>query len=74
MREPTPLVHPRANSQSAVIEQDPTRAGSGQPEIIEDPIGTDVCDAAHPGCFIIVNDASSTDPRDSAALTRSDPG
>jgi hypothetical protein len=68
MREPRPLGHPRANSRSEVIEQDPTRAGSGQPEIVEGPIGTGVCDATHPGCFIIVNNASATDPKDSVRI------
>lgn len=55
-------------SKAALLHPDPTGAGSVQLEIIEGPIGTGVCDATHPGCFIIVNNASSTDPKDSVRV------
>jgi len=55
-------------SKAALLHPDPTGAGSVQLEIVEGPIGTSVCDAAHPGCFIIVNNASSTDPKDSVRI------
>jgi len=31
-------------------------------------VGDGVCDAKHAGCFIVVNNASSSDPRDSMIL------
>jgi dienelactone hydrolase len=55
-------------SKAALLHPDPTGEGSVQLEIVEGPIGTGVCDAAHPGCFIIVNNASSTDPKDSVRV------
>jgi fermentation-respiration switch protein FrsA (DUF1100 family) len=51
-----------------LLHPDPTGAGSVQLEIVEGPVGTGSCDADHPGCFIIVNNASSTDPKDSVQL------
>jgi dienelactone hydrolase len=55
-------------SKAALLHPDPTGEGSVQLEIVEGPIGTGTCDAAHPGCFIIVNNASSTDPKDSVQV------
>jgi dienelactone hydrolase len=55
-------------SKAKLLQPDPTGNGSLQLEIIEGPIGTGVCDADHPGCFIIVNNASSTDPKDSVQV------
>ncbi len=55
-------------AKAALLHPDPTGEGSLQLEIVEGPIGTSACDATHPGCFIIVNDASSTDPKDSVQL------
>jgi fermentation-respiration switch protein FrsA (DUF1100 family) len=55
-------------SKAKLLQPDPTGKGSLQLEIIEGPIGTGVCDADHPGCFIIVNNASSTDPKDSVQV------
>jgi predicted dienelactone hydrolase len=52
-------------SKAALLHPDPTGEGSLQLEIIEGPIGTGACDAAHPGCFVLVNNAGSTDPKDS---------
>jgi hypothetical protein len=37
-------------------------------EIIEGAVGDGTCDAEHPGCFIVVNNASSSDPRDSVVV------
>jgi fermentation-respiration switch protein FrsA (DUF1100 family) len=51
-----------------LLQPDPTGEGSLQLEIVEGPIGTGICDADHPGCFIIVNNASSTDPKDSVQV------
>ena len=45
-----------------VLVLDPTGRGSLQLEMVEGPVGTGVCDARHPGCVVVVNDASSTDP------------
>lgn len=55
-------------SKAALLHPDPAGEGSLQLEIIEGPIGTGVCDADHPGCFVIVNNASSTDPKDSVRV------
>ncbi|MFN8025472.1 MAG: neocarzinostatin apoprotein domain-containing protein [Acidimicrobiia bacterium] len=55
-------------SKAAILHPDPTGEGSLQLEIIEGPIGSGFCDAAHPGCFVIVNNASSTDPKDSVRV------
>lgn len=55
-------------SKAALLHPDPTGEGTVQLEIVEGLIGTGVCDAAHPGCFIIVNNASSTDPKDSVQV------
>jgi fermentation-respiration switch protein FrsA (DUF1100 family) len=55
-------------AKAALLHPDPTGEGSLQLEIVEGPIGTGACDADHPGCFIIVNDASSTDPKASVRI------
>jgi hypothetical protein len=44
------------------------RHGAGASGCIEGPIGTGACDADHHGCFVIVNNASSTDPKDSVRI------
>ena len=31
-------------------------------QIVAGPVGTGVCDADHPGCEVVVNDAGLTDP------------
>jgi hypothetical protein len=52
-----------------LLQPDPTGAGEAQLTIVEGPVGSGgVCDAQHPGCFIVVNNASSSDPRDSVML------
>jgi hypothetical protein len=57
----------KSNSESAcsfthakVLTPDPTGMGSLQLQIVEGPVGTGICDATHPGCLIVVNNASST--------------
>jgi dienelactone hydrolase len=55
-------------SKAKLLQPDPTGEGSLQLEIVEGPIGTGICDADHPGCFVIVNNASSTDPKDSVRV------
>ena len=51
-----------------LLQPDPTGKGSLLLEIVEGPIGTGACDADHQGCFVIVNNASSTDPKDSVRV------
>jgi hypothetical protein len=55
-------------SKAALLHPDPTGAGSLQLEIVEGTVGDGTCDATHRGCFIIVNNASSTDPKDSVPV------
>lgn len=47
---------------AALLHPNPTGEGSLQLTITEGPVGTGTCDAAHPGCFILVDNASSSDP------------
>jgi hypothetical protein len=55
-------------SKAAILHPDPNGAGSLQLEIVEGTVGDGTCDATHRGCFIIVNNASSTDPKDSVPV------
>ncbi len=55
-------------SKAKLLQPDPTGDGSLPLEIVEGPIGTGSCDADHQGCFVIVNNASSTDPKDSVRV------
>jgi len=57
-----------AYSQGGLLHANPTGEGSLQLPIIEGPVGDGICDAAHSGCFILVNNASSTDPKNSRFL------
>lgn len=57
----------QSNSSSAcnfsgakILTPDPTGHGSVQLPIVTGTVGTGTCDAAHPGCLIVVNNASST--------------
>jgi len=45
-----------------ILTPDPTGHGSQTLEVVEGPVGDGTCDAAHPGCFIVVNNASSSAP------------
>jgi dienelactone hydrolase len=52
---------------AAILHPDPTGSGSVVLQIGTGTIGNGVCDAAH-SCYVIVNDASSTNPVDTKAL------
>jgi fermentation-respiration switch protein FrsA (DUF1100 family) len=65
----------KSNSSSAcsfahahVLTPDPTGTGSLKVEMVEGPVGTGTCDASHPGCLIIVNNASSSAPTSSVRI------
>jgi fermentation-respiration switch protein FrsA (DUF1100 family) len=45
-----------------LLKPNPTGAGSLPLQIVEGKVGTGTCDADHPGCFILVDNASSSDP------------
>lgn len=49
-------------TKAQLLHPDPTGAGSLVLEIVEGKVGTGTCDAAHQGCFVVVNNASSSDP------------
>jgi dienelactone hydrolase len=51
-----------------ILLPNPIGDGETQLTIVEGPVGNGVCDAAHPGCFIVINNASSPDPRDSVMV------
>lgn len=51
-----------------LLHPDPTGRGSVTLRVIVGPVGDGICDAAHPGCSIVVNNASSTDPSASRQL------
>jgi dienelactone hydrolase len=51
-----------------LLQPDPAGEGEAQLTIVEGTVGDGVCDAKHAGCFIVVNNASSSDPRDSVIL------
>jgi fermentation-respiration switch protein FrsA (DUF1100 family) len=52
-------------TKAALLHPNPTGEGSLQLEIVEGVVGDGTCDAKHPGCFILVNNESSTDPESS---------
>jgi dienelactone hydrolase len=51
-----------------LLQPDPTGEGEAQLTIVEGTVGDGVCDAQHQGCFVVVNNASSSDPRDSVMV------
>jgi dienelactone hydrolase len=51
-----------------LLQADPTGEGEAQLTIVEGTVGNGVCDARHAGCFVVVNNASSSDPRDSVKV------
>ena len=55
-------------SNAAILHPDPTGHGSLTMRIVTGTVGDGTCDAAHNGCAIVVNDASSTDPSYSRVL------
>jgi hypothetical protein len=50
-----------------ILQPDPAGSGSVVLHVGTGTIGNGVCDAAHP-CYVIVNNASSTDPADTKEL------
>ena len=54
---------------SDLLKPDPTGAGSLPLQIVEGKVGSGTCDAAHPGCLILVNNASSTDTADDVIIS-----
>ena len=65
----------QSNSSSAcsfsgakILTPDPTGHGSVQLRMVTGTVGTGTCDAAHPGCLIVVNNASSTAPTASVRI------
>jgi dienelactone hydrolase len=53
---------------AAILHPDPTGSGSATFPIGTGAIGTGTCDAAH-SCYVVVNNASSTDPAGSKVVT-----
>jgi fermentation-respiration switch protein FrsA (DUF1100 family) len=53
---------------AAILHPDPTGSGSVVLHIGTGTIGNGVCDAAH-SCYVVVNNASSTNPADTKAVT-----
>jgi dienelactone hydrolase len=53
---------------AAILHPDPTGSGSVTLPIGTGPIGNGTCDAAH-SCYVVVNNASSTDPAGSKVVT-----
>jgi len=51
-----------------LLQPDPTGEGKVQLTIVEGTVGDGVCDAKHAGCFVVVNNASSSDPRDNVIV------
>lgn len=45
-----------------LLQPNPTGEGSLTLQISKGKVGTGICDASHKGCFILVDNASSTDP------------
>lgn len=51
-----------------ILQPDPAGHGSLAMRVVRGAVGDGTCDAAHPGCRIVVNNASSTDPADSVEV------
>ena len=49
-------------TKAIILHDDPTGEGSLVLEVVEGPVGTEICDAEHPPCSIVFNDDSSQDP------------
>jgi predicted esterase len=52
-----------------ILTPDPTGHGTQTLQIVEGPVGNGTCDTAHPGCYVAVNNASSTAPDASVKVT-----
>jgi dienelactone hydrolase len=55
-------------SNGKILHPDPNGSGSLTMQIVEGAVGDGTCDATHPGCSIIVNNSSSTDPSETQVL------
>ena len=55
-------------SKAVLLHADPTGDGQVQLEIVEGKVGDGACDAEHQGCFVVINNASSSDPQDSVTV------
>jgi len=55
-------------SAAKILTPDPTGRGSVQLQMLTGTVGTGTCDATHPGCLIVVNNASSTAPTASVRI------
>ena len=53
---------------AAILHADPTGSGSVALPVGTGAIGNGMCDAAH-SCYVVVNNASSTDPAGSKVVT-----
>ena len=51
-----------------LLQPNPTGEGSVTMTVVAGPVGDGICDADHPGCVIIVNNESSSDPTNSVIL------
>ena len=51
-----------------LLHADPAGEGSTTMQVITGKVGTGTCDAAHNGCFIIFDNASSPDPASMAEV------
>lgn len=51
-----------------LLQPNPTGEGTVTMTVVTGPVGDGTCDAEHPGCFILVNNESSTDPSNSVFL------
>ena len=65
----------QSNSSSAcdfanakILTPDPAGHGSVQLKVVTGTVGSGVCNSSHPGCLIVVNDASSTAPTASVRI------
>ena len=55
-------------SNADILHPDPTGSGSLQMQVVSGAVGDGTCDAAHAGCSIVVNNASSTDPSETVKV------
>jgi dienelactone hydrolase len=55
-------------SNAKILQPDPSGHGTLTMQVVTGTVGNGTCDAAHPGCKIVVNNASSTDPADSVEI------
>jgi fermentation-respiration switch protein FrsA (DUF1100 family) len=55
-------------TKAALLHDDPTGTGEVPLEIVTGKVGDGTCDAKHQGCVIVVNNASSSDPKDSVVV------